>query len=88
MTRESNFIGKEIRVSNMDASDRILLNVITHILFNKSGNWACGSEPEFFAMSCILQGEAFNIPYFMMQRMARCAIKKSPLPYLLLFQKF
>lgn len=65
----------------MDASDRLLLNVITHVLFNKLDNWACGSESQFFAMTCILQGQAFNIPYFMMQRMAAYARKKSPLPY-------
>lgn len=51
VTREPKFTGKTIRVSNTDASFRFLLNVITHILFNKSGNWACGSELEFFAMS-------------------------------------
>lgn len=51
---EPDFTGQEITVSNMDASDRLLLNVITHVLFNKPSDWACRSESEFFAMTCML----------------------------------
>lgn len=64
----------------MEANDWLLLNVITHVLVNKPGNWACGNESEFFAMACIMQGQAINIPYFMMHRMTFCVGKKSPLP--------
>lgn len=38
VTKKPKFNGREIGVSNMDASVRLLLNVITHVLFNKSGN--------------------------------------------------
>lgn len=82
-TGEYDFHGQEIRVSNMNASDRLLLNVISHIIFNKSGNLACGSEPEFFVMACIMEGKPINIPYLMMRRMVGCARRKSPLPYVL-----
>lgn len=66
ITRETEYMGQEIRVSQMEAGDRFMLNVITHILFNKSGKWAFGSEPEFFAMACMIQGQPTNIPFFMM----------------------
>lgn len=68
-------------MSSMEASDRLLLNVITHILVNKPDNWDCGIELEFFAMACIMKGKPINIPYFIMHRMASYARKKSPLPY-------
>lgn len=41
ITREDDFIGQEIRVSNMNASDTLLLNVISHIIFNKSARVLC-----------------------------------------------
>lgn len=53
-------------MSSMEASDWLLLNVITHILVNKLGNWACGSESEFFAITCIMKVKLINIPYFIM----------------------
>lgn len=81
ITMETVFSGQEIRISLMEASDRLLLNVITHILVNKPGNWACGSESEFFTMACIMKGQPINIPYSMLHMMASCARKKSPLPY-------
>lgn len=34
INREEEFTGQEIRVSSMDASDRLLLNVISHIVFH------------------------------------------------------
>lgn len=82
ITKEENYTaGQEIRVSNMEASDRLLLNVISHIVFNKSRNLACGSESKFFTMASFMQGQAINIPYMMMRRMEACVRKKSPLPY-------
>lgn len=81
ITGLDDFHGQEIRVGTMDASHRLLLNVISYIFFNKSGNLACGSEPEFFVISCILEEKPFNIPYLMMKRMEGCARRKSHLPY-------
>lgn len=65
----------------MDVSHRLLLNVISHIFFNKSGNLAGGSESEYFAMACILEGRSINIPYLIMHKMESCARRKSHLPY-------
>lgn len=73
--------GQEIRVSLMNASDRLLLSVISNIIFNKSGNLACGNEPEFLTMACIIQQRRVNILYLMMRKIRACARKKSPLPY-------
>lgn len=55
--------------------------MISNIIYNKSGNLACGSEPEFLTMACIMQQRRVNVPYPMMRRMEACATKKSPLPY-------
>lgn len=38
ITRDEVYTGQEIRVSKMDASDRLLLSVISNIIFNKSRN--------------------------------------------------
>lgn len=65
----------------MNDLDRLLLSVISNIIFNKSGNLACGSELEFLTMACIMQQRTINIPYLIMRRMEACARKKSPLPY-------
>lgn len=72
ITGMDDFHDQEKKVVSMDSSHRLLLNVISHILFNKSGNLVSGSESEFFAMTCILEGRPFNIPYFMMNKMEGC----------------
>lgn len=55
ITRERAYTRQEIRVSKMDSLDRQLLSVISHIVFNKSGNLAYGSEPKFLTMACFIQ---------------------------------
>lgn len=65
----------------MNTLDQLLFSVISNIIFNKFGNLACGSEPEFLTMACIMQQRRVNISYLMMRRMEACARKKSPLLY-------
>lgn len=65
----------------MDASYRLLLCVISNIVFNKSGILAYGSEPKFLTIACFLQQQPICIPYLMMRRMESCARKISPLLY-------
>lgn len=59
----------------MNASDRLLLNVISHIIiiFYMSASLTCGNEPEFFSMACIMEDKLINILYLMMRRIKGCA---------------